>query len=339
MRKLERIVIVREDKLGDSCLSLPVLEALRDVSPETRVKWVCQPLYVPLFEGHPNVEEVWGHDRKPTLIKQLTLARRIRAWKPDAILLLRPNNPRWRRVAWLSRTPIRVGCDYSGSSGTLTKNVFHPDWLDIHEARKTLDILSVALDMRVKDYDGQIVFTPSVTASAQRKIDSLSLPQEFIALQLGMGGSSQAFPPRFFATVCSAIYHEFGLEPVLTGSEEELGLGEEFRSHHRSPVRDLIGQTSFPELAELVSRAAFVLSVDTGITHVASGVGTPCVVLMPKLEVHPERWRPWVGMSIVVRPTEFCSVCTGGKCLPGEGTCVRSTPVDEVIEACRELLV
>lgn len=337
MRQLRHITIVREDRLGDSCLSLPVLEALSHLSPDTQVTWICQEQWKSLFEGHPAVASVLCKPRKPGLLECMKIGKEIRALNTDAVLLLRASQ-RWIQAAAFSGCPLRVGPTPRAPLGKLT----HDSWTEsrrrIHISRRALDVVATALDMAIPDFPAVLKLSEAHTAKAIENLQSLSLPHNFFVVQLGMGGSSKAVPASTFAQVAKMVTSETGLHPVLTGSKGEEHLAKEFENHYGSSAVSLIGRTDLPTLATVLKTSRFILSLDTGTVHLGAAVGKGSVVLMPKIAFDVEEWKPWMVHHIVVRPQQFCTQCSRQGCRPGEPTCAASFSINEIFEACIRLL-
>lgn len=336
MRSLPNIVIIREDRLGDTCLSLPVLEALHQLAPETRVTWVCQPQWRSLVEGHPSVERVLAKPRKPSLLEAWRIGAELRSLKPDAILLLR-SSKRWQQVARFSGSPIRVGHTARPPLGLLTDDA----WIEMrrrtHVSRRALDVLSTALNIEIPNFPAVLRPTPAAAERVRLEIDALSLPSTFFAVQLGTGGTNAGMPPEFFATVARSLANQSGLAPVLTGAKGEENLAREFQATFGEEVASTIGRTSVLGLAEVAKRAVCIVSGDTGTVHVGAAVGTPSVVIMPKLALSIHEWRPWMVDQEIITPSAYCSQCTRTGCR-GDRTCVRSISATETISAALRLL-
>jgi len=336
MRSLPNIVIIREDRLGDTCLSLPVLEALHQFVPETRATWVCQPQWTPLVEGHPSIERVMAKPRKPSLLEAWKIGAELRSLKPDAILLLRASK-RWQQVARFSGSPIRVGHTARPPLGLLTEDA----WIEMrrrtHVSRRALDVLSTALNIEVPDFPAVLRPTHAAAERVRFEIDGLSLPSKYFAVQLGTGGTNAGMPPEFFATVARTVATQSGLAPVLTGAKGEENLAREFEAVFGAEVATTIGKTSVLGLAEVVKRADCILSGDTGTVHVGAAVGTPSVVIMPKLALSIHEWRPWMVDQEIITPSAYCSQCTRTGCR-GDRSCVRNISEPETVSATLRLL-
>jgi ADP-heptose:LPS heptosyltransferase len=106
------------------------------------------------------------------------------------------------------------------------------------------------------------------------------------------GASSEArrWPADRFAGVARSE-RERGRPVVVTGTADEAAVAaavvEQAGLH---PCANLAGRTSLTQLAAIVAGAGVVCSGDTGVAHLATGFGTPSVVLFGP--VSPEQWGP-----------------------------------------------
>jgi ADP-heptose:LPS heptosyltransferase len=83
---------------------------------------------------------------------------------------------------------------------------------------------------------------------------------------------------------------------VLTGSPAEAGLARAVAGRAGLPAdRVLAGRTGVGELAALVAAARLVVCGDTGIGHLATGYGTPSVLLFGPNS--PATWGPLVDLD------------------------------------------
>jgi heptosyltransferase-3 len=337
MNTIRRLLVVRDDKIGDMCISVPILNALQTLSPETRVIWAGKREVLPLVKDHPMIEGLLPLTGKIGMIEQLRVLQSLKRFRPDAVLLLRlPTRRRWRKLMVSGGVPIRVGAHHE-DDGRLTHNIYEPglEWFRRRQARKALDMLAAALDAPVPDTPATLIFSEETQTAALAKIAAYHLPADYFVIQLGTGGSSLQMPPEFFAKVASTV----PISCVLTGVASENDQAKVFRVGYSGNCTDLIGKTSLAELAEVLRKARFVFSVDTSTIHIAAGVQTPSVVVMPRRCHHPDHWSPWLVESIIVRPIQFCPQCNDYYCLKGETVCVESVPLKEAIEACQKMLL
>ena len=94
-------------------MALPALSALRRSFPDARISWLVRPVFAPLIEGHPHLDEMILFDRKrlgkawrhPGAFGSLiSLVRRLRQSQFDVVLDLQ-GLFRSASLAWLSGCP------------------------------------------------------------------------------------------------------------------------------------------------------------------------------------------------------------------------------------------
>jgi ADP-heptose:LPS heptosyltransferase len=117
-------------------------------------------------------------------------------------------------------------------------------------------------------------------------------PKKYVCVHPGARDTRRWWSARHFARAADEIADK-GFAVVLTGTQGE---GETVRSvaaAMRNPSVDLAGKTDLGTLAVLIREARMILSNDTGVSHIASAVRTPSVVIF--LASDPKRWAPLDG--------------------------------------------
>jgi ADP-heptose:LPS heptosyltransferase len=112
-RSVRRVLIVRPRFLGDLCLTLPVLDSVRDRCGGASVGYVVEREGAALLEGDPRVDELVIAPRNAGLAESLALVRRLRRFAPDLVidLFCNPRTAQWSR---LSGARVRVGYPNKG---------------------------------------------------------------------------------------------------------------------------------------------------------------------------------------------------------------------------------
>jgi ADP-heptose:LPS heptosyltransferase len=167
----------------------------------------------------------------------------------------------------------------------------------------------------------------------------------YVVLNPGSNEYGRRWPFAAYAAVARRLLGR-GFRVVLVGSRDERPDEATLRALAAEPgVADLTGQTSLPELLDVMKHAAAVLSNDTGPAHLAIALGAPTVVVVGgghfgSFVPYPEAVRP-ANARFVFRPME-CYHCfwrchkrrTKFDVFP----CVAAVTEDEVWRALEELL-
>jgi heptosyltransferase-1 len=95
---------------------------------------------------------------------------------------------------------------------------------------------------------------------------------------------------------------------------------------------NLVGKTSFQDLAEIISGAAAVVTCDTGPMHLAVALGKEVIALIGP--TNPKRTGPLRGR--VIRQDLDCMPCNQRQCKdPG---CMRGITAEMVLDALEGIL-
>ena len=127
---------------------------------------------------------------------------------------------------------------------------------------------------------------------------------------------------------------------VLLGGGQERRDAEAFsRAREDGFVLDLIGKTPLLETASVISGLDLFISGDTGLMHIAYGVGTPTVSLFGA--GIQKKWAPRGDDHIVINRNVPCSPCTKFGYTPScpyGVRCLAEIGVEEVKESALDLL-
>jgi len=129
-----------------------------------------------------------------------------------------------------------------------------------------VDLLAMISDVTLSDEDF------SSRPSAEKEID--------ILLHIGASQPNKRLEPHFWSQVIQLL--EAGRPSFkigLIGSLGEKGIAEEVQVPLSFRVDNYVGQTSLPELMDLIGKSKLVVGADSAPMHMATLTGTPCLNL------------------------------------------------------------
>lgn len=131
-----------------------------------------------------------------------------------------------------------------------------------------------------------------------------------------------------------------GRRLVLTGSREDrpraLELAAEVSASQGIEV--VAGELDLPGLVDLLASSALLVTVNTGVMHLAAALGCPLVALNGPTSVL--RWGPLGPGSVSLRSSRDCSPCLnlGFEYACDQNLCMRDIGLDRVLEAVNRQL-
>jgi heptosyltransferase II len=344
-----RILVRATNWIGDSVMSMPAVQRLRELEPEAHIALLCPAKLHDLWQYNPFLDEVIPFGPKPGI-------RRLRQGKFDAAIVF-PNSFRSAWECWRARIPRRIGFAGHQRRYLLTDVVaepreekpvskeitvegesFHVKHFPAirHQTHRYLDIISYLGGNR-DHVPPKIWIEPNAIPPLTKFLHEGDRP--FFGIHAGAEyGPAKRWMPERFAEVAARVSDEVPCRWLLFGSPNAsdvqiAGTIETRLRAHCSDPRDVVnvaGKTTLLELCGLIKFCKLLLTNDTGPMHLAAALGTPLVAIFGSTS--PELTGPLGERSIVVRQPVECSPCFLREC-PIDFRCMDRITVDRVVEA------
>jgi len=282
------ILLIKPSSLGDIVMALPALSALRRSFPAARISWLVRPAFAPLIEGHPHLDEIVLFERRhlgkawwhPSAFGALvSLVRRLRDRRFDAVVDLQ-GLFRSGSLAWLSGCRQRFGPiwgrEFAHHFYTTTVPP-RPEW--VHVIDYYMKILE-AMGAGDRTVEFVLPDTPSAGEAVETLLSRRDVDRDRYAVLIpGSAQTSKCWPVARFAALADRLASDHGLSVVATGSGSESAMIEQIQSRASCRIVNLAGQTSLPQLVEVLRGTRIVISNDTGPGHIAAALGRPLVMM------------------------------------------------------------
>uniref|UniRef100_A0A7C5EM60 Lipopolysaccharide heptosyltransferase 1 n=1 Tax=Desulfobacca acetoxidans TaxID=60893 RepID=A0A7C5EM60_9BACT len=334
-----RLLLVKLSSLGDVIHALPTLEALRTLYPHGEITWLVEAGNAPLLERHPALDQVWpvprlrwrGNDFLEGMGSLLRIARHLRGQTFDLVIDLQGL---LKSAVWvaLAKSPRKLGFDRTRELSYLPLTEKLPPYDPEEHA--------VWRYLRVARHLGAPPATPRFRLGftfpenlshlwPEREVRPLAI------LHPGARWSSKLWPAASWARLAEWLAEERGFQVAVSGSAADRHLAEEIISRSQTPLLNLAGRTSLPELAALLKKARLAVTTDTGPMHLAVALGTPVVAIFGPTA--PWRTGPFGQNHEVVRLSYPCSPCFKRRC--PKPRCLTDLPPSSVRQAVEKLLL
>lgn len=284
-----RILVLRAGALGDTLLALPALAAIRQGYPGARLILVGNPAAGRLLLAAGHVDECHSFDARwvADLYSDAALSPDLRAQLAGIHLA----------VVW-SRSPESPAADALRRLWipTLAAPSFPPSGIRRHLCDHLLDTLAplglpaVAPVPRLSVPDADLAFAHDFW-----RVNGLD-GATVVALHVGSGGSRKNWPAERFAAVADRLA-ESGTRVLLVSGPADEAQTDAFRRSTRNRV--VVAESPrLGELTGLLARADAYLGNDSGVSHLATAVGTPTVAIFGPTD--PALWAPRGASRVIV---------------------------------------
>lgn len=126
-----------------------------------------------------------------------------------------------------------------------------------------------------------------------------------------------------------------GIVPIVIGGPAEREMGERLLTAWGRGI-NAAGEFSVLGSAALLGQCQFLVGLDTGTTHLAAALGTPCVTISGERNP-PGQWTPLGPGHIVLRHPVPCSGCGHRVCPVPDHPCMTGISTEQVWAAIMDV--
>ena len=289
-RPLRDVGIVMMSAVGDAVHVLPLLTALKRHVPATRVTWVLQPGAATLVRGHWAVDEIIEFDRSRGW-RAYPAVRRALAQKHFDIVLALQVYFKAGLVTSFAHAPVKLGFDRARARDL--NWLFTTDRLPARDGQHVQDQYFEFLEaLNVPHEPVTWDLGPWECERPWQRAFLESFDRPIAPIVVATSKAEKDWMPERWAAVADALWHDFGLQPVLVGGRttRELAAERVIMARTKVPVRSALG-SGLRNLVGVLDGAALVLSPDTGPLHMAVALNRPVISLMGY--TNPKRVGPY----------------------------------------------
>jgi heptosyltransferase-2 len=334
---VRKILIVAPNWIGDALLAQPLFARLHDRHPAVALDALAPPWTAPVLRRMPEIREVivapFGHGEL-RLGERLRLGRSLRGRGYDEAIVL-PNSFKSALVPVFARIPLRTGFIGEFRYGLLNR---------LHRLdAKQLPLMAE----RYAQLAGEPGAAPArPLARVRLRVDAENLSSVLGRLGLSRErciaafcpgaeyGPSKRWPARHFAALAKQLGGQ-GFSVWLLGSTKDAEIGDEIARLADGAASNLCGRTDLASAIDLLSLAEFVVCNDSGLMHVAAGVGRPVVALYGSSS--PGHTPPLAQNARVLRTGIECSPCFARECPLEHFKCMNELAPEFVLAEIRAI--
>jgi len=345
-----RILIVKISAMGDVLHALPVLDYLKQASPDCEIDWVVEEAFADLLSGNPLISQLhtvrfkkWK--RKPfsgeTISEILNVRRRLAQRAYDLVIDIQ-GNIKSGMVAWLSGCPRRVGFSRVATQESLnvlfTNRRISPHPEDYHITDQYLRIAAASFDL---EFSGLQLHTDICTRAdddlaADELVKRYHNDGPLFLIHIGTTWQTKFWYESGWIELGRMITSSFPGAVLLFswGNDSEYSAAERITTALGDQAVQL-ERLSIMRLAALVKKVNIVMGGDTGIVHLAAAAGTPTVSYYRSSD--GLRSGPRGGQHAVIQAPMPCARCFRTRC-EKDGECRESITPALLMQAITRIL-
>jgi ADP-heptose:LPS heptosyltransferase len=250
------------------------------------------------------------------------------------------DSEQWHRlsaiVSRFASAPVKIGFDTNERRRMFTHPI--PYSHDDYEAASFARLLEpLGFQPGSVESEAPFLSVPDAVSNKAAAVLLESLPaQPFVAVFPGASIPERRWGADRFRRVAELL-SAFEIRVVAVGGDEDRLQGDVIAGGGLG--LNLAGLTSLAETAAVIQKSSLLLSGDSGVLHIAVGLGVPTVSLFGPGRA--KKWAPRGDRHIVINKCLPCSPCTTFGTTPPcpiNVRCLRDITVDEVVNSVTMLL-
>lgn len=339
----KRILIIRLSAIGDIIMASGLIPALRDLWPNATIAWLAEDAMADTLAQNPKLDRVyripraaWRKMRKENdylgLIKSLlAMKRQLTNERFDLVLDLQGllKSGIW---AWASGAPYRIGLGSREGSRLLMTKVIPREMNDPRIGKEYRD-LAIQLGAKEETFALDIPFSEHTadTSKALLEKHGISPPYGLIA-PFTTRPQKHWFDARW-VSLAQSLGHPQPL--IMLGGPSDREHAANIADQAGGQILSLVGETSLEQCAAIIKGAAFLIGVDTGLTHLGIAQKTPTLALFGSTLPYAETTR--ANSRVLYEPLP-CSPCHRHPTCGGRFDCMRHLDESLVLQTLKDLL-
>ena len=297
-KSFRRILVIKLRFHGDMLLTTPVISTLKQHYPDAKIDVLLYQDTIPILSENPDIHMLYGMKNKKAKTGEkisnfLSLIKVLRNNHYDLVINLADQ---WM-VAPLVRM-LRAPVSLSQGTAQHRDRFWRKSFTHLvptqgqNVVESNLSVLSpLGLDSCVASTT--MSYNAVCWERVRHALNHAGVGDHYVVIQPTARQIFKCWDNEKFSQVIDAL-HGRGLEVVLTSGPDRDDLASVdaiAKGCKKTPVTELAGKLSFPELASLIDHADLFVGVDSAPGHIAAAVNTPIVCLFGA--TNHIFWRPW----------------------------------------------
>jgi len=301
LKLVRKMLIFRQDRIGDMVITTPLLRKFKKVNPGMKLVVLASPLNADIIKYNPHVDRIII--RQSGFLPAVKQIMALRREKFDVLLNLIFN--RTTTIGILARLVCPRSIKIS--QGPEKYSFYFNHFLTLERGRKHMGELYIELAEQVfnirfkpEEFRYQIFLPPDVNEQIDRylgkqKSEINATGKKYIVFNISATVPRNSLSARQIIKILKYLTRDSTKPVIMISAPGDNGLKKRLHRNVGSSSCFLFpveGSADLLSVAALIKQAAFVITPDTAIVHVASATKTPVISMYTPLQ-YPAEWFPF----------------------------------------------
>jgi len=293
--------------IGDFIIGTSAIRLIKNTYPDAKITVMAPPGAAEIVRNHPFIDEVIAFQYESNsfpVTKHIELLKYIRRKQFDLSISLDCKD-RFALLTFLASIPTRIGAD---KINHLKPKITIASILNTHQIHIPYHLDTVhqtaVYQYFVKSFFGidanickPLVIHPTL-CDEEKALSLLALlpPAKYKIAYCIKGKDHKSKPPgkdwpqASFLDLINQIHLHYDAVQFIIGAKTDEAYITQLCAQTETPIYQFGGKTTLPELASLLKSVDLLITVDTGIMHLAAMLDVPTVAIYRRSS--PVKWAP-----------------------------------------------
>ena len=336
MIKMNRILVVSVNWLGDAILMTPALKALKQKFPSSYIGIMCVKRVSGVFEDNPYIDEVIIFDEKTShkdVWTKISFVKLLKKKKFDTAFFVHRSFTK-AFVCFLSGIKNRIGYKRFKNVFIVNKRIMPLDasikrqdyYLNLFEK------MGIVIESRYPEF-----FVPNEKyekVSSQLK----QMPEQYdyvVGINPSANWKLKRWPQSCFAQLCDLLIKNLNCVIIFIGAEKDNYIVESVRGRMNENSYNFCGKTDLKDLGALIKHMDLFISNDSGPAHLSASLGINTLAIFGPTS---DKITPPIGKKVrIYRKSVDCVIpCYKLDC--SDNICMKQILVNDIYLQAKSLL-
>lgn len=274
---MEKILVIQTAFIGDSILTLPMIEKLKEKFPDCEIDVLCIPSTQEIFEASPYVTEVLVLDKKnehKSIFRLLKFANDIK--KRTYTKIYSPHRS-LRTAIIVMQSGVRDTFGFSNAAlFHVYKNVVEYK-NEFHEVQRNLSLIGNNYTSNDWKIIPKLTIDDKVRHNVHQFLSSNQLNNNLIAIAPGTIWETKKYPEKYFQEIIEHLINR-SYNILIIGGKSDKELCERFSSGFKNVI-STAGIFSIIETIELLKNVKMLVTNDSAPTHMGMCADIPVLTI------------------------------------------------------------
>lgn len=337
---MEKFLVIQTAFIGDAILTLPMLQKLKELNPESRIDVIAIPQTSIIFSHSPAVSNVIifdKHGKHKTIFQTYKFAKFLKQHK--YVRIYSPHRSA-RTSLLVMMSGVRETYGFDNNSLNFVYKYLAEYKKGKHEVERNLHLIQYPTAME----NWKILPRVNIKEETENKIDNILQEfgdnKNFAAIAPGSVWNTKIYPIEYTEKIISFIKARFDMV-FLIGGEQDKKICEDLAIKVSGNVKSIAGKLNLIESISFLKRMELLLSNDSAPSHLGLCADIPVLMIycstVPDFGFYPYNKKSYF-LSFNDLSCKPCGIHGFKKCPVGNFACGYSLKPETVITKIEEMI-